>query len=89
MDRQVVTQLRLLEILTEELRQSTGREDAKIVGTLWPLQRDPSRRNWDLDLKVGYEDVRYKHDSDRLDEQAGRVVREAHGRYNIEWWDPS
>ncbi len=83
MDRQVVTQLRLLEILTEELRQSTGREDAKIVGTLWPLQRDPSRRNWELDLKVG------NKDSDPLDQQAGRVVREAHGRYNIEWWDPS
>ncbi len=84
MDRQVVTQLRLLEILTEELRQSTGCEDAEIVGTLWPLQRDPSRRNWELDLKV-----RNKKDSDSLDEHAGRVVREAHGRYNIEWWDPS
>ena len=84
MDRQVVTQLRLFEILNEDLRQSTGREDAKIAGTLWPLQRDPSRRNWELDLKV-----RYKNESDSLDEQAGRVVREAHGRYNIEWWDPS
>ncbi len=85
MDRQVVMQLRLLEILTEELRQSTGREDAKIVGTLCPLQRDPSRRNWELDLNV-----RYEKDSDRLtDEQAAGVVRKIYGRYNIEWWDPS
>ncbi len=85
MDRQVVTQLRLFEILNQELRQSTGREDAKIVGTLWPLQRDPSRRNWELDLKVRYED-----NSNRLsDEQAGRVVNKVYGRYNIEWWDPS
>ena len=85
MDRQVVTQLRLFEILNKELRQSTGREDAEIVGTLWPLQRDPSRRNWELDLKA-----RYGDNSNRLsDEQAGRVVREAYERYNIEWWDPS
>ena len=77
MDRQVVTQLRLLEILNEELRQSTGREDAEIVGNLWPLEREPSRRNWELDL------------NDRCDDQAGRVVREAYRRYNIEWWEPS
>ncbi len=85
MDRELVTQLRMLEILNEELRQSTGREDAKIVGNLWPLEREPSRRNWELDLNV-----RYENDSDRLsDEQAGRVVRKAYRRYNIEWWDPS
>ena len=85
MDRQVVPQLRLLEILNEELGQWTGCEDAKIVGNRWPLEREPSGRNWELDLSVIDEDG-----SDRLfDEQARRVVRKAYGRYNIEWLEPS
>ena len=84
-DREVVTQSRLFKILNEELHQRTGSEDAKIVGNLWPLEREPSGRNWELDLKVRDED-----DSDRLfKEQVRRVVREAYGRYNIEWWEPS
>ena len=85
MGRQVVTQLCLLEILNEELRQCTGCEDAKIVGNLWPLEREPSGRNWELDLSVRDEDG-----SDRIfNEQARRVARKAYGRHNIEWWEPS
>ena len=85
MDRQVVTQVRLLEILNEELRRWTGCKDAEIVGNLWPLEREPSGRNWELDLSVRDEDG-----SDRLfNEQARRVVRKAYERYNIEWWEPS
>ncbi len=85
MDRQVVTKSRLLEILSEELRQSTGCKDAKIVGKLWPLKRGPAGRNWELDPEITYE---YWLGLPTT-EQVRRVVSRAYKRYNIEWWDPS
>ena len=85
MDRNVVTESRLFEILNEELRQSTGCESANILGNLWPLRRKPSGRNWELDLSL-----KDKKGLDRpYNEQVRRVVHKAYGRYNIEWWDPS
>ena len=84
MEREVVTQQRLLEILNEELRQSPECEGAEIVGDLWRMEKGPSGPNWDLEYRVLYEDG-----SDRLcDEQARLVVRDAYERYNIEWVRP-
>ena len=52
MEREVVSEQRLLEILNEELRQSPECEDAEIVGDLWRMEKGPSGPNYDLEYRV-------------------------------------
>lgn len=85
MDRRVVTESRLLEILNEELHQWVGCQHAKIVGNVWPSEKELSGCNWELDPHVTYEEG-----PDWVcDLPARLVVGEAYGRYNIKGWDPS
>ncbi len=84
MEREVVSEQRLLEILNEELRQSPECEGAEFADGPWRSENGPSGRNWELEPRVRSEDG-----SDRLcNEQARLVVRDAYERYNIAW-DPA
>ena len=83
MERELVTEQRLLDILNEKIQRRPDCDGTKILGDLSPLENGPSGRNWELDDPPR---LRFENGQDQLcNEHIRQVLMYAYLVYNIEW----
>ena len=82
MERELVTEQRLLDILNEKIQRLPDCDGTEIRGDLVPLDTGPSGRNWEFD---GPPRLSYENGRDLLcEEQIKRMLEDAYLVYNIE-----